>query len=674
MIKRKFAKIIFLASIELTFLCYPLFAQYNKDDVDLVRTTFTREFDRNIILRYLHSENQRKVIAGLLSVSQSQDTSFIDDIIGLEFGRYGYYISFALGQIGESTKSTGYLLSKLSLPNESTVQKNIFDALGKAGNKQTLETIINSYFQKKINNRDGISFTLANFNSRGIYSAGRNEIKVLKQEIASDPYFLTQTTEALFALSRIGPDETLSTDLVKPLYLSDFHEGSINTKLFALGSLRRLKYFPNDFPLLKELLEHTDWRIRTEALKTTCYYQFKDESELKFYLLLLQDKNPNVCRQCAISIKNITLNDSLKFFLQKDILNRLKNISLYSSNTLGELFISYTQLFPKDIFNAINRFEKVIKHKFIYNALAENFTAPKINLNFLLEELSQADNKDKIDILNALLPLQKYFPSELRLNAALLSKLSSDFPPLISTAAEGLDSSFIETNKSSLKEIINQEIKDHLNDVTYSESLISLTDLSKKIEDGFYKTILNELEKSSQYSINKFVQKEKGKQQTKIKPLGNFDDLWNNAFKYLGAKVNTNKGSFIITFNPEVAPVSVGNFCLLASKNFFNGLIFHRVVPNFVVQTGDPTGTGWGSPGYEIVSEFSPVQFDRSYVGMASAGKDTEGSQWFIMHGLFPHLNGRYSNFGKVTKGQEIVDMIDQDDYIISIELLNSPE
>jgi cyclophilin family peptidyl-prolyl cis-trans isomerase len=88
-----------------------------------------------------------------------------------------------------------------------------------------------------------------------------------------------------------------------------------------------------------------------------------------------------------------------------------------------------------------------------------------------------------------------------------------------------------------------------------------------------------------------------------------------------------------------------------------------------VIQAGDPTGTGWGGPGYEIVSEFSDLNFGIGYVGMASAGKDTESSQFFIMQGSHPHLNGRYTIFAKVIEGMEVVNKITEDDKIISINL-----
>ncbi|GIV45216.1 MAG: peptidyl-prolyl cis-trans isomerase [Ignavibacterium sp.] len=148
-----------------------------------------------------------------------------------------------------------------------------------------------------------------------------------------------------------------------------------------------------------------------------------------------------------------------------------------------------------------------------------------------------------------------------------------------------------------------------------------------------------------------------------------YQTLFKKLSIFSGAVIKTNKGLITIKFKPELAPITVGNFVHLAKKNFYDGIIFHRVVPGFVIQAGDPTGTGWGGPGYEIISEFSPEEFKTGAVGIASAGKDTEGSQFFIMHGYYPHLNSRYTLFADVVGGIDVVMKISEDDQIISVEL-----
>ncbi len=139
----------------------------------------------------------------------------------------------------------------------------------------------------------------------------------------------------------------------------------------------------------------------------------------------------------------------------------------------------------------------------------------------------------------------------------------------------------------------------------------------------------------------------------------------------LFAKMKTTKGLITIKLEFEKAPMTVANFVALAEgkmKNtaksegtpFFDGLIFHRVIPGFMIQGGDPTGTGMGNPGYAFADEINPeLKHDRAgTLSMANSGPATNGSQFFITNGPTPHLNGRHAVFGYVSEGQDVVDAI----------------
>jgi len=136
----------------------------------------------------------------------------------------------------------------------------------------------------------------------------------------------------------------------------------------------------------------------------------------------------------------------------------------------------------------------------------------------------------------------------------------------------------------------------------------------------------------------------------------------------IDAIVKTTKGSFAIQLKPLDAPISVINFIELSASNYFDDKIFHRVVPNFVVQTGSPRGDNYGGAGELITSELGPLQYDdEGYVGMASAGPHTESTQWFVTHSPTPHLDGKYTIFGKVTSGMEIVHQLQVGDRILDV-------
>jgi len=130
------------------------------------------------------------------------------------------------------------------------------------------------------------------------------------------------------------------------------------------------------------------------------------------------------------------------------------------------------------------------------------------------------------------------------------------------------------------------------------------------------------------------------------------------------ATVMTSRGAFTIEFLTEDAPLTVDNFIQLARKGYFNGQTIPRVVPNFVIQAGDPRGDQNGGPGYQIRCEVNEAPYDRAAVGMALSGKDTGGSQWFVTHSPQPHLDGGYTVFGRVIRGMDVVDNIARGDTI----------
>lgn len=126
------------------------------------------------------------------------------------------------------------------------------------------------------------------------------------------------------------------------------------------------------------------------------------------------------------------------------------------------------------------------------------------------------------------------------------------------------------------------------------------------------------------------------------------------------AEFSTNMGNFKIELFMDKAPLTVGNFIKLVDNGFYNGLIFHRVIPNFMIQSGCPQGTGYGGPGYIIRDEFDPnLKHDKpGILSMANAGPNTGGSQFFITVVPTPWLDGKHAIFGKVTEGMDVVDKI----------------
>lgn len=139
----------------------------------------------------------------------------------------------------------------------------------------------------------------------------------------------------------------------------------------------------------------------------------------------------------------------------------------------------------------------------------------------------------------------------------------------------------------------------------------------------------------------------------------------------LTATIQTNKGNIELELTPDKTPVTVANFVNLAQHGYYSGVKFHRVINDFMIQGGDPTGTGAGGPGYRFEDEFdASLKHDGPGVlSMANAGPGTNGSQFFITHGATPWLNGKHSVFGKVIQGQDVVNSIKQGDSIEKVTI-----
>ena len=230
------------------------------------------------------------------------------------------------------------------------------------------------------------------------------------------------------------------------------------------------------------------------------------------------------------------------------------------------------------------------------------------------------------------------------------------------------------TNEQALIEALPQALTDELNDAALS----ILDSLGKQKTPTANEAIKQSLE-SSDYLIRR-----RAVALLKANGAGDFSSRIGTVktrntvrdykravsrFKAIWATVRTSKGTFVIELKQDEAPLTVDNFVRLAQKGYFNGQTIPRVVPNFVVQAGDPRGDQNGGPGYAIRCEINDYHYDRGSVGMALSGKDTGGSQWFVTHSPQPHLDGGYTIFGEVVSGMEVVDRLVRGDKLLSVKI-----
>lgn len=637
--------------------------QFNKSDEALVKTTFTRTFDKKIISSYLASNEERKIQAALLSISHSEDSLFIPKIVQLNFNKYYETICFALGQLEANKFATDFLWQMFEKHPDENIQKSIVETLGKTGDSVALEKLLSLAEQKKVLSNCGFALAVYHFSLRKIVSP--KSVPLLNGILAHTE---NGREETLFTLYRLGATDSLVLSSVYKLIRSEINKENPSQFIiqYGLEIFYKANFFPDELELLQKLSSSKDAIIRIETAKAGINFPFHRYPNFDFLTRLILDENPNVSRQLAVSLRKIYLNEPLLLFVQKQIEN-----SHLSRITTGELFITLINHLQKTDIDLLKKYEAFVDKSFIYQSCGETATLSDSVFTYLLKQYVAESKENKLVILAAIMKHQKEFLNTTLFNDFVFGILSEKDISCSTSLIDELSNDFLLKNKIKFLKTIIADTKRNKNNPDFAGSVESYYNSLEKLDKRSAQIFCKILSSSTNYPIKKFVSHKLGNT-SHIKNSGKyFQILWSRAFTYQSAIVTTSKGKFTIAFVPDAAPISVGNFCMLAEKNFFNGLKFHRVVPAFVIQGGDPENTGWGGSEIPIVSEFSPYQFQSGIVGMASSGKDTESSQWFVMQAFHPHLNGRYTVFGNVIDGFETILKTDQNDKILSVELIH---
>lgn len=387
-------------------------------------------------------------------------------------------------------------------------------------------------------------------------------------------------------------------------------------------------------------------------------------------------------------------------------LNWLRIVRNGLQNTAPEAEIAYARIWPAAYLAEFGEGEIAVKNlqrTFILNwrsgaaiasGLGEIATIPNTvkkadELKHWAKELlaGMVNYRNSGIKINSLLPLHTEYgiPEVLRAYAAykpkdlkdvLLENLKDSDVIVRSTAADLLgDLPPSEANTAALVSALGRARNDKVNDAVLS----TLDSLAKQKTAAANQTIKASLN-SSDYLVrrraaNLLKENKAGDFSARVgrvrsrNTVADYQRALSRIGKPVQAVVTTTKGSFTMDLFPTEAPLTVDNFVQLAQRSYFNGVTIHRVVPNFVIQDGDPRGDGTGGPGYEIRCEINQRFFERASVGMALSGKDTGGSQWFVTHSPQPHLDGGYTVFGEVSSGMDVVDKIVRGDVIKSVQV-----
>ncbi|HMR39526.1 MAG TPA: peptidylprolyl isomerase [Ignavibacteria bacterium] len=664
------------------------------------------------LLKYLNSSENNDIrfmtLYALANISDTGSVSrtlpFVAELIDGDpdydlLNEYAFYLSQTA-----CAESNEYLNGMIDSPEIYLIPSypDIIKSAGRTGDETNLNNLIKKFFSgdftdsSAVNN--ALAMSIAGFALRKIKN--ENSVDALKK-LAYTEDTITQRNVA-FALWRTGDRDLLEQAKQEIYNLAESND--TQTRMWAFNAMGKLQ----DKQLLMYTLEsygsEQDWRVKVNMLNFILNYDkdsigdmvnqvytvivdgLGDENELISLtgLNVLGNFFRDINKSGNEKLRSLSKRMSEEFIYSfdslrpKDLLSWRRKEALANSMSLifrdeskDVLFRAYENTddykFKAGIVRAFGNFENGEIYKEVRELISndvQNYNKKNPNIEGMMigsEELAELYRGFVEMLLNLDEKVGADDQNTIRL---IFTEFAGSKDPVITDVClNGLrDSLYMKYRDETISVLIfdYNELESPRDDLIKQMYLDAMSELHNAETDKILKEIL----KSDNYELVKAsadaLEKSTGtKYMFEAEPRYDFDWEYLEGLKNkTSVTIITNKGNIKIELLPDVAPFTVMNFLKLSEKNYYDGTIFHRVVPNFVIQGGDPTGTGYGGPGYSIRGEYSPLTYEEGMVGMASSGKDTEGSQFFITHSATPRLDGRYTIFGKVTEGMDVVDKI----------------
>ncbi len=565
--------------------------------------------------------------------------------------------AFALGQTGTRLSEYGRRSLESALIGSSLYGSpaagRMIEEIGKFGTATGLSDLL-AFVAGAHSPRydENLMMSVARFAIRGI--SNPDAVKFLLRYIRPG----TRTPwQALYALQRTGDNEETRTAVGDLARLERNDDPLVRMNLAALmGKL----HVPGPAVDLLERMARldSDWRVRANALKALGQFSWKgDAGVIATFRRAFFDRNPHIGITALSVFPSIGVDARDTTSEGLETMRQLETIAL---NTSGSL----PWQVQAEAAGALAKLEGRIPRALLAGSDA---VRPKLRARLITAAGESGDTAAE---------------------KLLASAAAGGNPPIVCAALEGLRSLALRTRNASLADsaaasaikslgmhdmAIVSTAAGILEDSLFRRSA-SVEPLLKALGDlrppGDTETIQDVIGALRKITGNDYS----GRIVRNPEPVAADPDF---AFlrslpRAVRVKLETSRGDIMIELDTEGAPFTTMSIVKLAKqRRFYRGLTFHRVVPNFVVQGGDPRGDGWGGPGYSLRSEFSMEEFGTGTVGIASAGKDTEGSQFFVTHSPQPHLDGRYTVAGKVVGGMDVVDELQVDDSMYDIQVLD---
>ncbi|MCX7984961.1 MAG: peptidylprolyl isomerase [Bacteroidetes bacterium] len=682
--------------------------ELTKEEKEIIELQNKRVIGSQHLYTYLHHSNEQVRFRALVALANIGDTLAVGQVVPMIYDKsisVRVAAIFALSFIAPDTISSTLLTLVLTDPN-TRVQRAALRALGVIGTKEILDKLTDftpNVLKQEL--REELALCYAHFAVRGI----KTERTVWHcVELLNDTSSEVRW-KALYALSRMAPYELINIEIAKnDQMLQSLAQSSNPYVRMSLAQLLSRAHGEYRNALLDsleniEVRKFNDWRVLMNCIKARAVQVPLNQKSISRFVNYIHHIHPYVRLTAIQSVGLVSPSLYSSAGIAEALAKELTEIVGDTTQPLsirGEALVTIGKLFPlyfdakdsvwlryADVFLQRKRLEALsqsISQRHL-DTLIARFTDPTIRIAMAAWDFSR-----NLLTIHALRTLQYDSARAMKLAGEICEKAEATLKRsdlALTTIVADLGSSL------QTAWIFAQPPYKERMQAIFTKAYETLP-----IAEGYEgrRMILRALRYIGTHSAVPFLQKVMKSndqrlvheaQQT-LKHITNQEPHENemgslpeprslnwSRFDKLAVRprieFTTTKGVFTIELFKEVAPATVLSIVELVEKKFYNGLTFHRVVPGFVVQGGDPRGDGWGGPGYTIRTEVYPeTYYEEGMCGMASAGKDTEGSQFFVTHVPTPHLNGRYTLFGRVIKGMDVIQSIMLGDVIHSAKLV----
>lgn len=586
-----------------------------------------------VMLKDNDSIYQQEAALALASVQDNKAIPELANLLNHSSDKAKKMAAFALGQTYDSI-AFSHLIKALENSNKPEVNYYLLEAAGKTVPRSELDKLLSVNVGSKKGSA-GMAWALYRAGIRNIFNDKTTQAALNILDSATSEEALLASAHYLARLRDISIPDWGYVVLKNKIDIKDPE--------IRMAIAMAYRNIPPQISasVYKTFLQDEDYRVIVNAIRSMPEEVLKDMDE-NMITSLLQYKNPNTAIAMAEKIEgsNNFPVEQIKKWIEKVENNRVRSL----------LFKAALSVEPNN-----NQLVERIKETYL------STESPYYKAG-LLEALSQSLRANEFIITET---FRADHPAVSTAGILALSQLRRDknFPDPLKTAFADIMKQAIESGDAAMIDIASAVIRDpSLNFQDAYENLDFLYNAKKKLSLPKENETLQSLERTIAFL--------EGKEYKPVENEYNHPINWDKLRLLESpheASIKTSKGNIDIVLFTKEAPGSVLNFVELSRAGYYNNKVFHRVVPNFVVQGGGNRGDGWGGEDYSIRSEFADRKYTTGTIGMASAGKDTEGTQWFITHSPTPHLDGRYTIFAQVKDGMDVVHHLQQGDTIYSV-------